>query len=72
MITDTEIKIKGVRALLESLGEVEAERFISLMMREPFDYTKWQRSLLIDKTVPEISSSAMGFRSEADAGKKRQ
>ena len=59
MITDTEIKIKGVRALLESLGEAEAERFISLIMREPFDYTKWQRSLLMDKTVPEISGSAM-------------
>lgn len=72
MITDTEIKIKGVRALLESLGEVEAERFISLMMREPFDYTKWQRSLLIDKTVPEISSSAMRLRREASLSQKKQ
>ena len=51
MITDTEIKVKGLRVLIESLGELEAERFISLMMREPFDYTKWQRSLLTDKTV---------------------
>jgi hypothetical protein len=72
MITDAELKIKGVRALLESLGEVDAERFISLMMRESFDYTKWQRSLLIDKTVPEISSSAMQFRREADAREGKQ
>ncbi len=64
MITDTEIKMQGVRALLESLGEVGAERFISLMMREPFDYTNWQRSLLIVKTVAEISSDAMRFRKE--------
>jgi hypothetical protein len=28
MITDAEIKMKGFRVLLESLGEVEAERFI--------------------------------------------
>lgn len=37
MVTDTELKIRGVRALIECLGEVEAERFISLMTREPFD-----------------------------------
>lgn len=64
MITDTEIKIKGFQALLDSLGEVEAERFISLIMREQFDYTKWQRSLLADKTVREISTSAMRSRDE--------
>ena len=33
MITDTEIRIKGVNALKESLGDVEAERFISLIQR---------------------------------------
>jgi hypothetical protein len=64
LITDTEIKIKGVRVLVEHLGEVEAERFISLMMREPFDYTTWQRTLLIDKTLTEISRSAMQLRRE--------
>ncbi len=66
MITDTEIKLKGFRVLFESLGAVEAERFIALIMREPFDYTKWQRSLLLDKTVAEISSSAMRLRQEAN------
>jgi hypothetical protein len=71
MITDTEIKIKGFRVLLESLGEVEAERFIALIMREPFDYTKWQRSLLTDKTVAEISSSANRFRRETGLGEKK-
>ena len=33
MITDTEIRIKGINALTESLGDVEAERFISLIQR---------------------------------------
>ena len=28
MITDTEIKIKGIEALIAKLGEVQAERFI--------------------------------------------
>jgi hypothetical protein len=62
MITDTEIRIKGFKALINALGEVDAERFISLIMREPFDYTKWHRSLWADKSVTEISKQAMQFR----------
>jgi hypothetical protein len=65
MIADTEIKIKGIRVLFESLGEVEAERFIALIMEEPFDYTKWQQSLLLDKTVSKISGVARQHRQEA-------
>jgi hypothetical protein len=72
MITDTEIKIRGVRVLMESLGEIEAERFISLIQREPFDYTKWQRSLWTEKTVTEISSAAMRFLKEAGLDEKKQ
>lgn len=72
MITDTELKIKGFRVLIESLGEVEAERFISLILREPFDYTKWQRSLWTDKTVAEISSSAMRLRRKTGPGDKTE
>jgi hypothetical protein len=58
MITDTEVKIKGVRALTESLGKVGAEKFIALIQREPFDYTKWQRNLWEGLTVEEISRKA--------------
>jgi hypothetical protein len=71
MITDTELRIKGIEALIESLGLVETERFISLIMRERFDYTKWQRSLWPDKTVDEISGAAMRSRKEADSGAKK-
>lgn len=59
MITDTELKIKGIDSLVRSLGEVDAERFIALMMREPFDYTTWQRLLWLDKSVEELSAEAM-------------
>ena len=61
-ITDTEVKVKGVEALISALGEVNAEKFISLIMREPFDYTEWQRTLWQDKTVEEISKMAMKRR----------
>ena len=59
MITDTEIKVKGFKALMDSLGNVDAERFLSLIQREPFDYTKWQRTLWEGQSVEEISRNAM-------------
>ncbi len=63
MRTDTEIRIHGLRALVHALGTVEAEKFISLILREPFDYTKWQRHLWADRSVTEISKAAMELRS---------
>ena len=62
MKTDTEIRTDGLRALTEALGPVEAERFVALMLREPFDYTKWQRDLWPGKTVEELSTEAMKRR----------
>ena len=59
MITDTEIKIKGLQILTELLGDVEAERFIALIQREPFDYTKWRQGLDEDLSIEEISKKAM-------------
>ena len=62
MRTDNEIRVHGLRALVDNLGTVEAEKFISLILREPFDYTKWQQHLWSDKSVAEISDAAMELR----------
>ena len=62
MKTDTEIRIKGLEILVKELGAVEAERFIALIMREPFDYTQWQSDLWADKRIDEISKEAMLHR----------
>lgn len=62
MLTDTEIKVTGVDALVAALGEVQAEKFIALIQREPFDYTQWHRTLWPDKSVEEISQAAMRQR----------
>ena len=62
MKTDTEIKTEGFRALTDALGDIEAERFIALIMREPFDYTKWQRKLWPGKSVKDLSREAMQYR----------
>jgi len=61
LITDTELRLKGMNTLLRNLGEVEAERFITLIIREPFDYTKWQRSLWEEKDIEELSCEAMKY-----------
>ena len=62
MRTDTEIRIQGLRALVDALGIVDAEKFISLILREPFDYTEWQQNLWPDRNVAEISGTAMKSR----------
>ena len=65
MITDTEIKSKGVQILATHLGDVEMERFIALIQREPFDYTKWHQNLDDDISLEELSRKAMSLRNKA-------
>ena len=62
MITDTEIKIKGIHLLSEYLVDVEAERFNTLIQREPFDYTKWHQTMDENLSIEEISRKAMLLR----------
>jgi len=68
MITDTEIKMKGLRILAEHLGTIEAERFIALILREPFDYTKWRQGLDEELSLEEISRRAAAARAKGSAG----
>jgi hypothetical protein len=65
MKTETELRQDGLRALIDALGPVEAERFITLILREPFDYTAWQKQLWPEMSVDEISKAAMKLRSKA-------
>jgi len=62
MMTNTEIKVKGLQILTKSIGIVEAERFVALIQQEPFDYTKWRDDLFEDLTIEEISKKAMELR----------
>lgn len=61
-LTDTEIRVNGIAALIASLGEVQAERFISLILREPSDYTQWQETLWDDAELESLSRMAMEYR----------
>jgi hypothetical protein len=59
MYAEMALRNEGMKVLIDSLGRVEAERFISLIIREPFDYTEWQRDLFNDLSVKELSRLAM-------------
>jgi hypothetical protein len=65
MRSDTLIKSDGMRILAETLGIVEAERFITLVLREPFDYTEWQRTLYGNMDVKELYDKISAFEVSA-------
>ena len=62
MRTDSEIKMSGFEVLNHNLGMVETERFIVLIQRERFDYTKWREDLYDGLSGNEISKKAMEFQ----------
>jgi hypothetical protein len=64
MITDTEIRVKGIQILAQYLGDIEMERFVALIQREPFDYTQWRQTINTDESVEDISRKAMAARNK--------
>lgn len=64
MASTSEIMNRGMRCLTEKMGIVEAEQFISAIIREKFDYTKWQREYFDAKAPKEISAEASAFERE--------
>lgn len=67
MKTDTEIKMAGLEILHRGLGIVEAEKFVALIQRERFDYTKWRSNLFEGLSGREISKEAMDFQKKLGA-----
>ena len=60
-MNDTVLAKKGMNVLIEHLGNVEAERFITMILREPFDYTEWQRELFSDLNGEELYEATMEY-----------
>lgn len=66
MRTDFEVKMKGIQTLIQTMGEVDAERFIALMAKEPFDYTKYQRTMLDNLSLEHIHAMAKAHRQKLE------
>ena len=64
MRTEAALRQEGMRILSDKLGLVETERFISLIIRESFDYTKWQQTLYDDMTIEQLCEKADKFWNE--------
>lgn len=71
MITDTELKLKAYDVLREKLNLVDVERFISIIQKEKFDYTKWRENLFEDMTLDELSSKAMKYYNKQNPPAKK-
>ncbi len=62
MKADAVVKQEGLRALIDTLGCVDAERFIMLINKEPFNYTEWRRNHLEQSmSVRELSAEAEAY-----------
>ena len=65
MINSTVLLDRGIRCLNNELGLIDAERFVALIIREPFDYTEWRKNnLFVDMGVDEIIDEADGYCQE--------
>ena len=61
-MNDTVLSQNVVKCLIKNFGIVQTERFISIIIKEPFDYTKWQRDLYSDMTVDELFDAASNWK----------
>ena len=67
-ITDNELRISGFTVLVQAFGDVNAERFIALMNREPFVYTEWRReNLFVGETVDSLMEKAKAMYADVYA-----
>ena len=61
-MNDTILSQNAVNCLIKNFGVVQTERFISIVIKEPFDYTKWQKDLYSDMTVDELFDTASNWK----------
>jgi len=64
MKADTLIRTEGMNTLIKNLGLIETERFVMLIQKETFDYTKWQENLFEDMTIEKIYNNAAELRNK--------
>ena len=61
-MNDTVLGQTVIKCLIDNFGVVQAEHFISLVIKEPFDYTNWQKDLYSDMSVEELFRTASEWK----------
>jgi len=61
MASTTVVMEKGINVLLESLGVLDTEQFISTILKEPFDYTEWSRKHYAHVDLREFNRRAVEY-----------
>ena len=64
-MTDTVLKSTAMDVLVKNLGVLDTERFIALILKEPFDYTEWRKTNLSnDIPVETLNKQAIEYWSK--------
>ena len=61
MRTDIALRCEVMDTLTWALGIVNAERFISMVKRDTFDYTEWRQNQWNDITIDELFAEAAAY-----------
>ena len=61
MKSEIALRVEAMGILIKGLGEIDAERFITIIQSDSFDYTEWQRNLWDDRNIDEIHQMATEF-----------
>ena len=62
--TESDVMSIGMNCLVDNLGPLDAERFISYILRERSDYTKWQRKYFDQIPGNKLMSDAVQHAKE--------
>lgn len=55
-----------MKALIEALGPVDSARFVSLALREPFDYNMWRQEEFANETLDSLLEKIRKFEKERE------
>lgn len=61
MLGTKDIMSEGMACLTEHMGVLKMQMFIAAVIRDNFDYTKWQRMYFDAKTPEKISREASAY-----------
>lgn len=61
MVNAIEVLDQGFACLVENMGVIDTEYFISLIKRDDFDYTVWQREYFDKMESGEFAAKASAY-----------